>query len=571
MELDDFEDEIDFTILERGRDYYFGGLVEELEKITDTRWGATVVGSDIYHVWVELSGKEIVEWFCDCPYDWGPICKHVVAVLYAASQQQTVDEKKNRNSKPRRKSKSQQIDDILNKISFEELQSFIRENALNYNTFTSALLARFADLIEEDPDKKYKQMIKMFARSGADRHGFINYQSSFNVMRSIENLLGNAERMLEEENYQESLSIGKAIIEEVSSIIQNMDDSSGSCGYVFKHAGYMIIEIYQNFLSKSEKTELFDYLFNEYRKKKYHDYGFASELMDILQILVDDQQKETKLLSLLEQLIRDAKKEGEALYLREYLGLKVNLLLRMGKEDEANEILKRNIQIPDFRKILIDQAVHQKKYRDAEKLVIEGMKQPENNSFYTRNYPWEEEMLRIAELIKDQSKIRRWSEILFFKRDLNIDYFKKLKKTFTENEWKNVVEEILRKIRGGKKVNQVNYINVTSLARIYVEENMLDQLLNLLQSNDNDLSLVDKFAPQLQDKYPGEILTVYNTAVNKFAANTGRDIYQQVVKYLRKMCGIKGGEVMVKSMVDVFRQQYKNRPAIMEILNRNFS
>jgi hypothetical protein len=100
---------------------------------------------------------------------------------------------------------------------------------------------------------------------------------------------------------------------------------------------------------------------------------------------------------------------------------------------------------------------------------------------------------------------------------------------------------------------------------------MLDQLLILLQSNDNDLSLVDHFASHLQDKYPGEILRVYNTAVNRFAANTGRDIYQQVVKYLRKMRGIKGGEIMVKSMIDVFRQQYKNRPAMMEILNRNFS
>lgn len=25
----------------------------------------------------------VTDWYCDCPYEYGPICKHVVAVLFA--------------------------------------------------------------------------------------------------------------------------------------------------------------------------------------------------------------------------------------------------------------------------------------------------------------------------------------------------------------------------------------------------------------------------------------------------------------------------------------------------------
>jgi uncharacterized Zn finger protein len=83
MKLNNFEAYVDPVILERGLDYYDGGAVLSLEFEDDT-WIAEVSGTDTYMVSVTLDDAgEIIESYCDCPYDFGPVCKHQVAVLYA--------------------------------------------------------------------------------------------------------------------------------------------------------------------------------------------------------------------------------------------------------------------------------------------------------------------------------------------------------------------------------------------------------------------------------------------------------------------------------------------------------
>jgi uncharacterized Zn finger protein len=67
---------------ERGRRYHNSNAVSGI-----TRRGnlitAEVAGSEFepYQVQVALSEAGIVNTFCTCPYDWGGICKHIVAVL----------------------------------------------------------------------------------------------------------------------------------------------------------------------------------------------------------------------------------------------------------------------------------------------------------------------------------------------------------------------------------------------------------------------------------------------------------------------------------------------------------
>lgn len=72
-------------ILQRGRDYYDSDLVENLQK-SGSVFTAKVHGSEYrpYHVEITFNEDGDVEkWACDCPYDWGPVCKHIVAALLA--------------------------------------------------------------------------------------------------------------------------------------------------------------------------------------------------------------------------------------------------------------------------------------------------------------------------------------------------------------------------------------------------------------------------------------------------------------------------------------------------------
>ncbi|MEO1451843.1 MAG: hypothetical protein AAFV07_20095 [Bacteroidota bacterium] len=83
MNLHDFDEYVDPTILERGKAYYEDyAAVESVEWTGDGRVRAFVRGSDLYSVTIRLDSDEnVLESYCNCPYDWGPVCKHEVAVM----------------------------------------------------------------------------------------------------------------------------------------------------------------------------------------------------------------------------------------------------------------------------------------------------------------------------------------------------------------------------------------------------------------------------------------------------------------------------------------------------------
>jgi uncharacterized Zn finger protein len=90
MQYDTFTEEIHALILQRGREYFRQGAVRNLAE-TPEGWTAEVAGQETYHVAI-TGTKQPVEWYCDCPHDRGPVCKHVAAVLFAIRAQRGFDE-----------------------------------------------------------------------------------------------------------------------------------------------------------------------------------------------------------------------------------------------------------------------------------------------------------------------------------------------------------------------------------------------------------------------------------------------------------------------------------------------
>ena len=78
-------------ILERGREYYECGQVEELAEDGPVS-RARVSGSQLYRVEIQRSGEYVVRMHCDCPYaDGGENCKHMAAVLFALDESAGAD------------------------------------------------------------------------------------------------------------------------------------------------------------------------------------------------------------------------------------------------------------------------------------------------------------------------------------------------------------------------------------------------------------------------------------------------------------------------------------------------
>jgi uncharacterized Zn finger protein len=84
IDLEHFEDAIHLLIAERGKEYVDAGHVRLLEE-TDEGWTAIIEGQETYEVLLKGHDK-IHDWHCTCPFEHGPVCKHVAAALYVARE-----------------------------------------------------------------------------------------------------------------------------------------------------------------------------------------------------------------------------------------------------------------------------------------------------------------------------------------------------------------------------------------------------------------------------------------------------------------------------------------------------
>ncbi len=80
-----FEEEIHILIAERGKAYFDARQVHDLQE-TNEGWSATIEGTKSYHVLLE--GHDVIsQWHCTCPFEHGPVCKHIAAAFYAVQDQ----------------------------------------------------------------------------------------------------------------------------------------------------------------------------------------------------------------------------------------------------------------------------------------------------------------------------------------------------------------------------------------------------------------------------------------------------------------------------------------------------
>jgi uncharacterized Zn finger protein len=136
MQFPHFEKSVETKILNRGFDYYEQDLVEDIEALGSGEFSAIVQGSDEYEVWVKIDTNEVVEHSCTCPYDWGDVCKHVVAVLYYIRDAEMHTEEYINTTED-------QLNVILAELSEAEMRTFILHYAKRYRDFREMLFENF--------------------------------------------------------------------------------------------------------------------------------------------------------------------------------------------------------------------------------------------------------------------------------------------------------------------------------------------------------------------------------------------------------------------------------------------
>ncbi|MFU8843376.1 MAG: SWIM zinc finger family protein [Bacteroidales bacterium] len=578
LTLKNFETLIDPVIVERGLEYYDEGLVHELEQEAPGLWLATVEGTNKHRVSVFTQRSVIKDWECNCSYDLGPVCKHVVAVLYKIADdtllenKQKPTEKKSAPKKPKKKRKTQQeqLSEIFRKAGKDELRAFIQKEMERDTSLRHTFLAYFADLIEEDLMPKYKRMVKNYINAASDRHGFIDYQHSYAFADNIQNLLNKAESLLSKGNFNESIIICRAVIDGLSEAIQSMDDSNGMAGGQIDQTFELLYRNFGSLSSPMMKDELFTFCVHEYSKQKNIDYELDVRFLELIPLLITDKKQEETFFSLIDQTIESVKKEI-------YPDWKITLLLQnkieylqnQKRNDEAQQVIESGMEFPEIMKMQVDDLVKNKKYGKAKNIIHEGLELAKKKNHVGTFHNWMEYLLVIAEKEKDMDSIRSHAQWLFLRNNSGyMPYYAKLKKTYPPEAWAAEAANLLNIIKGPEE--RGSRADLDKLADVFVAEQYWPRLLKLMQLNAQHFYFVLKYADQLPASFSSHLHELLVPGLKQLAEPTGRGKYKELARCLKAVDKLPEGEKTVAEFVDWMAETYANRPAMLEVIYGKF-
>ncbi|TLX74660.1 hypothetical protein E9993_12145 [Labilibacter sediminis] len=564
MKIQELINIIPFEILQRGQNYFDNGNILQLNQSSDGIWYAEVEGNyGNYEVEVKAdNNSESADYYCDCPYD-GAICKHVAAVALAINEEKTIAISSNDGE-----ADEESWEQLIKNAKPKDLRNFMLDFGVKNQDFRHQIKLTFSKpvSVENADNIPYYQNQINGIFDNYDYRGFIDYRSSHKAMIDINKFLIMVDDYYSKGNLNEAFCISAAIAMEGVKAIQYMDDSSGECGGAIYEAFQVIENILNNSKPSDElKERIFNWLYEQVQNSDYRNYGVG----DSLEPLFFDTAASLKQMDIAykfidEKIIELDKEDGwsKKYYLESYLGQKINLLQSEGRTAEADNIIDSYLHFEKFRQIRVEQALSANNPEEAEQLILDGIKIAQQDDAPSTVHQWKDRLLELYKQQKQAFKYNKLARELFIENTSDIKYFKIYKQTSSKDSWEEKRDKLIAELNN-KKRGYYSGISLDDLAKIYIEEQMIDELFAIVCSS-NSIDTIIKYTNHLKLKFPAELLDYYKAAIEIQAEQTGRNVYVSLVHYLKQMAKLKGGLPAAKALKVSLLNKYKKRPAMKE-------
>jgi uncharacterized Zn finger protein len=559
--LSQFEQYIDEAILKRGLSYFTKGYVSEVEETASGVYEAIVSGSEDYSVGMEVQSGNITSCVCSCPYDMGPVCKHIVSVLFYLQQDvldagiQTIHIAKKKNSNQKKKGAGELVNELLKQLTAEELIDFIRTTAKTNREFRNLFLYSFAAKSTNESKDLYAGQIKSILQSAAGRDGFIEWNQTGKVGKQVYELILSAAKHIENANYNSAIFICSAILEEMTKALQYADDSSGDIGGNIEQSFELLSLIAGHELPDDTRIFLFDYCLLAYQNKVYDGWDWHLGMLSIASAIAKKDENQ-RIIKELDNI------KGCEYELDHALEIKFDILRKTAGQGEAHRFAEQHIANSFFRTRLIMAAIESKDYTTAIRLSKDGIKQDQVDK-PGLVLDWYEWLLKIAQAQNDKPKVIEYARWLFldhFKSKQN--YHSLLKDNVAPENWPSFVEEIV-----ADSIRKRKSIDFHFIASLYIKEEWWERLLVLLK-NHPSFDHIEFCEKQLAPYYAGELITLYDNQIKEVAKNSlGRAHYSKLCKYLRRIIKL-GGRDTAEITIMLLQKEYPQRRALIEELKR---
>ncbi len=558
--LNSFEQLVDETILKRGLEYFEQGYVSEFTSIATNEYEAIVEGSEDYTVNLIIENDIVVSHFCTCPYDFGPVCKHEVAVLFYMLQNElNLSENKPKKKKVQKKpTVENQIKTILHSLDQDALQKFIIEQCKQDKKFRNYFLATFGHINQKLDADFYRNQIKEIVKAASDKHGFIDWHNMKYLTRALEPLVEKLESYKLSNNFQQAFFLSAVLLEEMTKTIQNADDSNGDIGYFIDTAVEALHDIASSDnLDSTLKKEIFEYCIQIYNKKLFSGWDWHLGILEVAEKLTENETDVDLLISCLNKTESDYQRENAQMVI-------LRLLHQYKTQKEVTQFIEANLSNSRIRKTEIQNTIEDKNFEYAKKLCKDGI-ETDKISKPGLAIDWYRFLLKIAKAENDSAEIIKQATYLFVNDSRSEeDYFELMRENTSSEKWNSDVEKLIIQIQTESKTI---WKSRELIRKIYIKQQWWNRLFELLKQTES-LENIETEEQYLAKDYASELIQMYSTRLIKYVDKfIGREHYQKACRYLRRMKKL-GGETEVNSLIEHFRKTYPMRKALLDELNK---
>ena len=522
----------------------------DLQETSPNTWRAKYRGNyGTYTIKIKTDGNKTVDFSCSCPSDYYP-CKHIAMIESAI-------EKRIAECKQSNKGREITVGQLLKDLPQKELYDFLVRQAKYNPDLKNTILLEFAHKTNNKETNNYSLILRKALTSLRLDYEDVEYDGDIEI-DVMDQWLDKAQSYVKQNNPGEAILICKACIEEYASWYEKQGDIADYIDISYREWPFDILAQTLPMQGVNHR-ELFEYCKSEMSKSKYKkaemDDGFNDLFMKLSSIVGSND-----FVAFQDKLLHELK-DKSSYEAQKILQRKIDFYRNNKQEDKARRVIEENLQIESFRKEWTEKLIAEHKLPEAKRLI---------NDFISANrdknrYPslWYDLKLQIAQKESDMPIIRETS-FRFIEGRFDAKYHKIYKSTFGKEEWPREVENLIRHY---EKENIRNWIN-SNIADLLFAEKQAERLMEYIEkylSVDN----LERYYLGFSSSFPEKTLTLFRQAIDEYAKNnTGREYYERIVKLFGKMIKIEGGGSLVKEMINQYRIVYKNRSAMMEIINR---
>lgn len=455
---------------------------------------------------------------------------------------------------------------LLKRVKNDDLREFVKEFGQTDKEFKAAFFLRFLNQLEVNGKERFESVIKNIIGE-YDSDYIYDYDVVERISFQLSTLLQEAKAQLAQKNYIDPFYLVTSIITGIHPVFECEVDAFPMVRDTMTESFHVLEDILYSDAGFDLKSEIFEFALKEIENTIYEHFGFENYMLDLLLSSATDDEKRDAALNFIDKRITKIFRDHSFVSQRaeeNLLLVKMNFLKSIGRTEESRRVLVKNLHITSFRKQVIEEAIEKGEFSYAKEIIKDCKLDDLQKGRLHESSFWDEYLLQIAQKENDVRSVRHFAFQLF-KDAFDLKYYRVIKGTYNNIEWLSESERIIATIKTNVRHE---WSRIEILAELYKEEARWSDLLVIMRKNAY-LDFLDKYYDVMKEKYPAELLEIYQKAIRRYAEDKmGASHYSYVTHTLRKIQSLPEGKEMAKALAIELKVQYRQRRNMVKELNK---